>query len=199
MVKGTGTKDIQMVTCNIVKATRELIESLMAKDTHNRNKSRSHVEYLKREIREGKWFPTNQGIGITASGFVADGGHRIVAMWEAEAWKYDVRFLLVEGLDDRAQLYVDRGRGRTMSDVLKLFYDTTVSTAVAACVNVLLRAYRAAWRNSWAEFEELEIRYTNAVTDKKRPKNKELLISPSPQDVDGDYVGMGWVGKDGQP
>lgn len=52
---------------------------------------------------------------------------------------------------------------------------------------------------SWAEFEELEIRYTNAVTDKKRPKNKELLISPSPQDVDGDYVGMGWVGKDGQP
>ena len=31
---------------------------------------------------------------------------------------------------------------------------------------------------SWAGFEELEIRYTNAVTDKKRPKNKELLISP---------------------
>jgi DNA adenine methylase len=52
---------------------------------------------------------------------------------------------------------------------------------------------------SWAEFEELEIRYTNAVTDKKRPKNKELLISPTPQDVDGDYVGMGWIGKDGQP
>jgi DNA adenine methylase len=31
---------------------------------------------------------------------------------------------------------------------------------------------------SWAEFQELEIRYTNAVTDKKRPKNRELLISP---------------------
>lgn len=139
-------KEIQMLTCKIVTATRELIESLVAKDTHNRNKSRINVEYLKREIREGKWFPTNQGIGITASGFVADGGHRIVAMWEAEAWKYDVRFLLVEGLDDRAQLYVDRGRGRTMSDVLKLFYDKTVSTSVAACVNVLLRAYRAAWR-----------------------------------------------------
>lgn len=34
---------------------------------------------------------------------------------------------------------------------------------------------------SWASFQELEIRYTNAVTDKKRPKNRELLISP--QDV----------------
>lgn len=134
------------VTCKIVKATRELIESLMAKDTHNRNKVRANIEYLKREIREGKWFPTNQGIGVTASGFIADGGHRIAAMWEAEAWRHDVYFLLVEGLDDRVQLYVDRGRNRTMSDILKLFYDTTVSNAVAACVNVLLRAYRAAWK-----------------------------------------------------
>lgn len=31
---------------------------------------------------------------------------------------------------------------------------------------------------SWATFSELEIRYTNAVTDQKRRKNKELLISP---------------------
>jgi len=52
---------------------------------------------------------------------------------------------------------------------------------------------------SWATFEELEIRYTNAVTTKRRPKNRELLISPPAQEADGDYVGMGWVGKDGQP
>jgi hypothetical protein len=44
----------------------------------------------------------------------------------------------------------------------------------------------------------LEIRYTNAVTKTKRPKNRELLISP-PSEVEGDYVGLGWVGKDGQP
>lgn len=52
---------------------------------------------------------------------------------------------------------------------------------------------------SWAEFQELEIRYTNAVTAKKRPKNRELLISPAPQDVAGDYAGMGWIGADGRP
>jgi len=51
---------------------------------------------------------------------------------------------------------------------------------------------------SWASFRELEIRYTNAVTKDKRPKNRELLISP-PVDDEGDYVGMGWVGKDGCP
>jgi DNA adenine methylase len=52
---------------------------------------------------------------------------------------------------------------------------------------------------SWADFKELEIRYTNAVTDKKRPKNRELLILPPPSEVDGDYAGMGWVGRDGRP
>lgn len=31
---------------------------------------------------------------------------------------------------------------------------------------------------SWAEFQELEVRYTNSVTHKMRPKNRELLISP---------------------
>lgn len=51
---------------------------------------------------------------------------------------------------------------------------------------------------AWASFAELEIRYTNAVTRSRRPKNRELLISP-PQETDGDYVGMGWVGKDGRP
>ncbi len=51
---------------------------------------------------------------------------------------------------------------------------------------------------SWASFQELEIRYTNAVTKTKRPKNRELLISPPAEDA-GDYVGMGWVGKDGRP
>lgn len=75
----------------------------------------------------------------------------------------------------------------------------------------LLRETKADWRlsyddcpeirdlYSWAEFHELEIRYTNAVTDKKRPKNRELLICPSPEAVEGDYAGMGWIGKDGQP
>jgi len=50
----------------------------------------------------------------------------------------------------------------------------------------------------WAAFRELKIRYTNAVTKDKRPKNMELLISPAAED-ESDYVGMGWVGKDGLP
>lgn len=50
---------------------------------------------------------------------------------------------------------------------------------------------------SWAEFCELEIRYTNAVTNKKRPKNRELLISPAADDVDGDCAGCGGLERMG--
>lgn len=169
------------VTCKIVKATKELVESLMAKDTHNRNKSRSHIDYLKREIRERRWMPTNQGIGVTVSGFIADGGHRITAMFEAEAWKHDVYFLLVEGLDDRVQLYVDRGRARTMSDVLRLFYDTTVSSSVASCVNVLLRAYRAAWRITKFtpdDFCEMFDTYRDCIVQVSQVANSSRVRAP---------------------
>lgn len=58
----------------------------------------------------------------------------------------------------------------------------------------LLRNTAADWRLSyddcpevrdlyaWADFQELEIRYTNAVTSKRRPKNMELLISRRAKD-----------------
>jgi DNA adenine methylase len=77
-------------------------------------------------------------------------------------------------------------------------------------LSVMLRNTDADWRlsyddcdeirelYSWASFRELEIRYTNAITDKKRPKNKELLILPRDEN-ESDYVGMGWVGADGRP
>lgn len=54
----------------------------------------------------------------------------------------------------------------------------------------LLRETKADWRlsyddceeirglYSWARSKELEVRYTNAVTGKQRPKNKELLLFP---------------------
>jgi len=69
-------------------------------------------------------------------------------------------------------------------------YAHNMSPAEHAELAALLRETPADWRlsyddcpeirdlYSWAEFKELEIRYTNAVTDKKRPKNRELLISP---------------------
>jgi hypothetical protein len=169
------------VTCRIVKATKELIESLVAKDTHNRNKTRGAIEYIKRQIREGKWVVTNQGIGVTASGFVADGGHRLVAMLEAEAWNYGVHFLLVEGLDDRVQLYVDLGRARNMRDMLKLFYDTTVSSSVSACVNVLLRAYRAAWRSvkfTPDDFCEMFEAYNESIVRVSQVANSSKVRAP---------------------
>jgi DNA adenine methylase len=114
---------------------------------------------------------------------------------------------LIAGASDNVLIYLDPPyyvKGGQL-------YAHNMSHDEHAELAMLLRETQADWRlsyddcpeiremYSWADFKELEIRYTNAVTDKKRPKNRELLISPPPEDIDGDYVGMGWVGKDGCP
>jgi DNA adenine methylase len=112
---------------------------------------------------------------------------------------------LIAGASDNVLIYLDPPyyvKGGQL-------YAHNMSHDEHAELAMLLRETQADWRlsyddcpeirelYSWADFTELEIRYTNAVTDKKRPKNRELLIAPPPDEIDGDYVGMGWVGKDG--
>lgn len=114
---------------------------------------------------------------------------------------------LIDGANDSCLIYLDPPyyvKGGQL-------YAHNMSPTEHAELARLLRETDADWRlsyddcqeirdlYSWADFKELEIRYTNAVTDKQRPKNRELLISPPPDEVDGDYVCAGWIGKDGQP
>lgn len=127
-------------TVEIVTANKQLIDELLAKNTHNRNAKKSHVEYLRRQIREGKWVVTNQGIGVSASGWIVDGGHRLEAI-AAENYP-PVQFVLVRGLPDSAQKYVDAHSRRSMTDVLTLFFDQALSTQTVACLNVISKALR---------------------------------------------------------
>jgi hypothetical protein len=128
---------MQKPTVEIVTATKKLITELRALDTHNRKKKKNHVDYLRREIRDGKWTLTNQGVGVTASGFVCDGGHRLEAI-ELEGYP-PVQFILARGLPDNAQKYVDQHAKRTMADTLTLFFDQSISSKIIAGLNVILK------------------------------------------------------------
>ena len=127
-----------------VVASRELIDWLISKDTHNRNRVPTNVARLTTDIKEGNWFATNQGIGLTKSGLVVDGGHRIAAI--REAGYPPVVFMLVWGLDDRAQMYVDRHSKRHMSDIMSLLHDTAVSKRYISYLVVMIKA-RTGWAN----------------------------------------------------
>lgn len=122
-------------TVEIVTANKQLIDELLAKNTHNRNAKKSHVEYLRRQIREGTWVLTNQGVGVSVSGWIVDGGHRLEAI-AAENYP-PVQFVLVRGLPDAAQKYVDTHARRSMSDVLTLVFDQTLNRHTVACLNII--------------------------------------------------------------
>lgn len=135
-----------MITVKIVTASKEIIDELLSKDTNNRIKRWKHIEALRIEIRNGHWHLTNQGIGVTNSGWICDGGHRLEAI-KAEGYP-PVQFVLVEGLDDEAQKYVDRHAKRSMTDMLRLCLNITVSHLVVAAMNVSIKS-----RNGWARYQ----------------------------------------------
>lgn len=128
---------MQKPTVEIVTANKKLIDELRSLDTHNRNKKKNHVDYIRKEIRAGRWTLTNQGVGVSVSNFIVDGGHRIEAI-ELEGYP-PVQFILARGLPDCAQKYVDQHAKRSMSDTLTLFFDSTISNQVIACLNVIIR------------------------------------------------------------
>lgn len=127
-------------TVEIVTASKPLIDELLAKNTHNRNVKKSHVEYLRQQIREGNWTLTNQGVGVSVSGYIVDGGHRLQAIVQ-EGYP-PVQFILARNLPDRAQKYVDTHARRSMADVLTLFFNQKLSTQTVACLNTIWKAER---------------------------------------------------------
>lgn len=151
---------MQEPTVEIVTATKKLITELRALDTHNRNKKKNHVDYLRREIRKGRWTLTNQGVGVTASGYICDGGHRLEAI-ELEGYA-PVQFILARGLPDDAQKYVDQHAKRTMADTLTLFFDQSISSKIISGLNVILKQLAGWGSGKFApdelinEFEEKE-------------------------------------------
>ena len=127
----------QRPACHIVTATQDTVDALLEMNTHNRSKKQSHIEQMADEMRFGRWFLTNQGIGVTKSGWLCDGQNRLEAI--KLAGYPPVLLLVVTGLDDEAQIVVDTHSRRKQADVITLVLNHTVSGHVVAAANVLLR------------------------------------------------------------
>jgi len=148
-------------SANIVTATPELVNSLLSMNTNNRKIKKSYVDYLKKELLEGKWEVTSQGIGITSEGVLCDGQHRLVAL--KEAGFPPIEILLVSGLSERAQLKIDIGAKRNVADILRIHLNTTVSNTIVAALNVVARYINGKARISPEESAEMLVEYHEAV------------------------------------
>jgi len=121
----------------IVTAHKPLVDWLLSINTHNRSVKISQVNAIRQEIKDGRFLLTNQGVGVTATGWLTDGQHRLLGIKE-EGYP-PVELLVVTGLDDMSQVVVDRHSKRTSADVIRLVLNQTVSNQVVAAVSLMHR------------------------------------------------------------
>ena len=88
---------------------------LLEGNTGNRTLSQARIAAIAADIANGAWQADGSPIRVAKSGKLLDGQHRLSAIVRA---KREVPVVLVEGLDEEAQLTIDSGKARSFNDYL---------------------------------------------------------------------------------
>jgi hypothetical protein len=129
-------------TVDIVYSSKKLVDDLLACNTSNRKVRTSHVALLASSIKAGNYKLIASGIGISKTGVLMDGQHRLLAIKECGYPKIPI--ILAQGLEDDSQLVVDRHAKRSMADALSLYLNQSVTSNIVAIVNALYEVGGAA-------------------------------------------------------
>jgi len=136
-------------------ATKQLVDSLLAMNTNNRSLKTRTVKMYADDIKAGKWMLTNQGIGITKSGVLADGQHRLEAIKLCEYPA--VPLLIVHGLEDNVQIAVDAHSKRSARDMLHFAFGFRVSRAAPAIGNIIMKYEKNQWAGSFSNSQLMQV------------------------------------------
>jgi hypothetical protein len=129
--------------------TPELAREWLERNTNNRPVTKTRVQLLREQIENGKFVLTHQGIAFYGDfEEVADGQHRLIAIAEGTT---SVEIMVSWGLQKETAHAIDRGRPRSISNVLK-FMGMSMTQAQAATCRALWCEYHAArketiWNN----------------------------------------------------
>lgn len=80
---------------------------------HNRPVNQKQVEFLAKQMQQGKWKLNGEGISFLANGELGDGQHRLEAIIMADV---PVQIVVTRGADDDSFPTYDSGRNRSASD-----------------------------------------------------------------------------------
>jgi hypothetical protein len=149
-------------------------------NTTNRPIKKRVVEKYTRDIKAGKWMLTNQGIGISESGVLLDGQHRLQAI--KDCGYPPIPILIVSGLSDDCRLAVDQHAKRSARDMLQFAFDYRVSSFAPAIATALICSKSP---NGWAggqtmsEIYECILEYDEEIeTVVSLPKNQKTFAAP---------------------
>jgi hypothetical protein len=108
---------------------------MLEKNTNNRPLRDSWVEQLVGLIRDGKWAVTHQGIGISETGRVLDGQHRLHAILRSGR---TVQVMVTTGMDEDMYRWIDGGKSRTVADRIHLVDDPGMNKTACGLISAYL-------------------------------------------------------------
>jgi len=117
----------------IVMIGPDRAQSLLNRNTHNRDLSRSHVKDYTRRMKEGDWHLSTDAIGIDQDGRLVNGQHRLNAIIQSGRAQ---PFILVTGIDPDAFKWIDEVYKRSLKHSLRMVGYSHV-TRLSALVRML--------------------------------------------------------------
>jgi hypothetical protein len=181
-VKGEKMTAPSAIRAEVVVATKEIVDALLAINTGNRGIRENVVSAYRRDIEAGHWVLTNQGIGVMGDyDKLIDGQHRLEAL--KGAGYPPVQLLIVSGLQDEAQIHVDQQAKRSSRDVMALVFNERVHRAAPSVTNILIRMYYKSSCKSGRitvseQLDILEMHRDEIQSVIERPRNNSFFSAP---------------------
>lgn len=157
----------------IETATRPLVDALLAMNTRNRAPKDSHIKRLSSDMLSGNFYLTASGVGVSKTGVLLDGQNRLMAI--RESGYPPVQFVLATGLADDSQRVVDRHSKRTLSDVLTMHMNMTISTHMVALTNAIA-AFGATRKTGFGLSRGASAQMTDTVVAEFLAEHAELSV-----------------------
>jgi hypothetical protein len=123
-------KETEGTSAEWVLVTPEQAEVWMGLNTKNRKLSGPVSSYYAAQMSSGDWIPTGQAIIFGRDGKLLDGQHRLSAIIQSGQ---PVALLVVRGITPEAFKAIDRGKGRSIGDLLHLTGEANAPMLGCAC------------------------------------------------------------------
>lgn len=101
----------------VLEITPELATDLLKGNVNNRGLSRTRVKTFAKQVTQGRWRKTGQGISISSSGRLLDGQTRLHAVVQSGQ---PATMVVAWNCDEDSFAVFDTGRARSATDVLKI-------------------------------------------------------------------------------
>ena len=127
---------IKKMQTNIVSVTPALARAWLEQNTNNRSLREDIAHRYARDMADGKWFPSHQGIAFYDDGTLADGQHRLFAI---TVYNKPVKLSVTVNVPKAAAEMIDQHTPRMAHDAIRIGGGADwVSRDIVALARVML-------------------------------------------------------------